>query len=229
MIKFKNIFITFTIFLSGINCHASDNLLTATEIPKTWTAQQAVAFAIAANPDSTIAQKRIEQATVAATLAKSVNYPLINVSSEYGQTNNPMYSFGNILNQGAFDYSLDFNDPGRTDNLQLKAQVNYRLYNGGKDQADQAAANANINIFQTDLTAVHQRLGFEVVKTFQAIIQAKKMVAVRQEALASITAALEVGQARFDAGDLLKQDLLNLKLQQSRASENLIQAYVRFE
>ncbi len=40
------------------------------------------------------------------------------------------YSFGNILNQGAFDNSIDFNDPGRTDNLNLKAEIAYRLYNG---------------------------------------------------------------------------------------------------
>jgi outer membrane protein TolC len=222
--NFKHIFTILSLLIGGITCHATDSLQPITDIPKIWTAQQAVAFAIAGNPDSTMAQKRIEQAIAAATLSKAVNYPLVNVSSEYGQTNNPMYSFGNILNQGAFDNSLDFNDPGRTDNLQLKAQVNYRLYNGGRDQADQTAANANINISQTDLTAVHQRLGFEVVKTFQAIIQAEEMVTVREAALASITAALEVGQARFDAGELLKQDLLNLKLQQSRASENLIQS-----
>ena len=42
--------------------------------------------------------------------------------------------------------------------------------------------------------------------------------------LLSITAALDVGKARFDAGDLLQQDLLNLELQQSRADENLIQS-----
>ncbi len=205
-----------------INGHAVENSPPVPQIPSTWTAEQAVAFAISGNPDSTIAQKRMEQAMAAATMAKASDYPLINVSTEYGQTNNPMYSFGNILNQGAFDNSIDFNDPGRTDNLQLKAQINYRLYNGGRDRADQEAAQAHIDMSQTDINAVHQRLGFEVVKTFQALIQAEEMVTVRKEALASISAAFGVGQARYDAGDLLKQDLLNLELQQSRAEEDLI-------
>jgi outer membrane protein len=212
------------LLIGCINGHAADTSQPAANIPKIWTAEQAVAFAIAGNPDSTIARKRMEQAVAAATMVKAVDYPLVNVSTEYMQTNNPMYSFGNILNQGAFDNSINFNDPGRTDNLQVKAQINYRLYNGGRDSADQAAANANIDISRTDLIAVHQQLGFEVVKTFQSIIQAEKMVTVRKEALASITAAFEVGKARFDAGDLLKQDLLNLELQQSRASENLIKS-----
>ena len=111
------------LFIGSICCHAADASQGAANIPKIWTAEQAVAYAIADNPDSTIAHKRIEQAMAAATMAKAVDYPLVNVSTEYGQTNNPMYSFGTILNQGAFNNNIDFNDPGRTDNLQVKAQV----------------------------------------------------------------------------------------------------------
>ena len=220
-------FLVFSFFISCLSCvnvHASKTSPLEVQIPRTWTAEQAVAFAIAGNPDSTIALKRMEQAMAAATMAQASDYPLINVSTEYDQTNNPMYSFGNILNQGAFDNSINFNNPGRTDNLQLKAQINYRLYNGGRDRAEQAAAQADVNISRTDITAVHQQLGFEVVKTFQAILQAEEMVTVRQESLASISAAHDVGQARYDAGDLLKQDLLNLELQQSRADEDLIRS-----
>ncbi len=202
---------------------AQDTTRAAEETPKIWTAEKAVAFAIAGNPDNTIARKRIEEAQAAAMLARATDYPLINVSAEYGQTNTPMYSFGNILNQGAFNNSINFNDPGITDNLQLKAVVNYRIYNGGQDQAEHAASAARIGASESDLVAVHQQLGFEVVKTFQAILQAEKMVAVRLEELSAITTSLDVGRARHEAGDLLRQDLLNLELQQSRASENLIQ------
>lgn len=194
------------------------------EVPKSWTARQAVAFAIANNPDNAIARKVIEEAQATADMAKAADYPLVNVGAEYSQTNIPMYSFGIILNQGAFDNSIDFNDPGRTDNLQVKAEVRYRLYNGGRDQAGQEEAQAGIGLSRTDLTAVHRQLGFEVVKNFQAILQAEEMVSVRAKELAAISAAHGVGQARHEAGDLLLQDLLNLELQQSRASENLIQS-----
>lgn len=217
--------VTVLFLLTALTCsYAAETDQSLPDVPEVWTAEQAVAFAIAGNPNNNIARKRIEEAQAAATIAKSSDYPLVNVSAEYGQTNNPMYSFGNILNQGAFDNNIDFNDPGRTDNLRLKALIQYRFYNGGRDQAEQESAEANINVSKTDLLGVHQLLGFEVVKTFQAIIQAEKMVTVRQEALAAITAAYEVGNARYDAGDLLRQDLLNLELQQSRASENLIQS-----
>ena len=192
------------------------------QVPKVWTAENAVAFAITSNPDNFIAQKRIEEAQATAAMAKATDYPLVNLSAEYAQTNTPMYSFGNILNQGAFDNTIDFNDPGRTDNLNLKAEIAYRLYNGGRDRAEIEAAEAATGISRSNLVAVHQRLGFEVIKTFQAIIQAEEMVKVRQAALEAITASLNVGKARYDAGDLLREDLLNLDLQQSRASEDLI-------
>jgi len=221
----KTCILTALFLFAGLNyTHAIENQQNAMEIPQIWTEKQAVAYAISGNPDSTIALQRIEQARAAAKMVKSADYPLINVSAEYGQTDNPMYSFGNILNQGAFDNSIDFNDPGRTDNLQLKALIKYRIYNGGRDQASNRVAEAHIGVSQANLEAVYQQLGFEVVKTFQSIIQAEEMVTVRTEALEAITAAYQVGKARYDAGDLLRQDLLNLELQQSRASENLIQS-----
>jgi outer membrane protein len=217
--------LTILFLLAGVSCaYAESTGQSTADIPKIWTAEQAVAFSIAENPNSSVAIKRIEEAQASAAIAHSSNYPLVNISAEYGQTNNPMYSFGNILNQGGFDNSIDFNDPGKTDNLQVKALIQYRFYNGGRDQADQESAGAHINISETDLIAVHQQLSFEVVKTFQAIIQAENMVIVRKESLASISAAVEVSKARYEAGDLLRQDLLNLELQQSRASENLIRS-----
>lgn len=193
-----------------------------TPLPTSLTVQEAVTFALKDNPENAIAMHRIAQARASAAMVKATNYPLINISAEYGQTNNPMYSFGNILNQGQFDDTIDFNDPGRTDNLQLKAALTYRLYNGGQDSADKKSAQANVDAMKSNLIGVHQQLSFEVVKTYHAAVQAGKMVAVRMQALDSFSAALSVGKARYDAGDLLKQDLLNLELQQATASEDLI-------
>jgi len=226
------ILISFFYFLFGLigtsNAQKQPEM-TQLQVPKVWTAMNAVAFAISSNPDNFIAEKRIEEAQAVAAMAKATDYPLVNLSAGYAQTNTPMYSFGNILNQGAFDNTIDFNDPGRTDNLNLKAEIEYRLYNGGRGKAEIEAAKAATDISRSNLTAVHQRLGFEVIKTFHAIIQSEEMVKVRQAALEAITASFNVGKARYDAGDLLREDLLNLDLQQSRASEDLIQSQHNLE
>lgn len=190
----------------------------------TWTARQAVHFALSHSPDSQVAMQRMEAARAMLNQAKSSYYPQIGLSAEYAQTNNPMYSFGNILNQGEFDQSIDFNDPGRTDDLNLRAALQYRLYNGGRDQAVIEAAEAGVAVSRMQQITVSAQLGFEVVRTFHAIAQAMEMLEAHRESIKAIGTSLTVARARFEAGDLLKADLLNIEVQESMARENLIVA-----
>ena len=137
----------------------------ATEIPALWTAQNSVAFSLANSPDSRVALQRMEMANAAVAQARVAYYPHVDISAGYGQTNNPMYSFGNILNQGVFSPSIDFNDPGRTDNINVRAGVEYRFYNGGRDKAGVEAAEAALAGSEVDLQSVHARLAFEVLRS----------------------------------------------------------------
>lgn len=192
--------------------------------PAIWTAREAVLFALHNSPDSLIAQQRIASASAAIAGAKSRLSPEIGLSFEYSQTNNPMYSFGNILNQGKFNNNINFNNPGRTDNLDFKIQVQYRFYNGGQDLAAIEAAQAGEKGSIANLTVVHHQLGFEVVRLFLAISQDQEMVTARESAMAAIRTSLAVARARYEAGTLLKADLLNLEAQEAGATEDLIQA-----
>ncbi len=189
-----------------------------------WTLRQAVAYALHHNPDTTIAQERIAQAKAADIGVKATDFPQISINGGYNSTNNPMYSFGNILNQGEFTNDINFNDPGRSDRLALQASLHYRIYNGGKDQAEKKAAQAEINRVQSSRKQVMQRLGFEVVKSWQQIIQAEDMLTVQQETLNTFNASLDVAKARHDAGDLLRQELLAIKAQTANVQEQYIAA-----
>ena len=198
-------------------------------VPEVWTARNSVEFSLRNSPDSRVALQRMEMAAAAVDQARVGYYPQVDISAQYGQTNNPIYSFGNILNQGTFTPSIDFNDPGRTDDLNLRAGVEYRFYNGGRDQAGVEAAEAGFARSGMEREVVHSRLAFEVVRSFQSMVQAAELLEARKVSLAAIRVSLAVAQARFDAGDLLKADLLNLEVQESRASENLIIAEHRLE
>ena len=187
-----------------------------------WTAREAVIFALQNSPDSRIAAQRISAAEAQLNMAESSFRPRLNLSAGYDQTNNPIYSFGNILNQGSFDETIDFNSPGRTDNLNMKAELLYRFYNGGRDEAGITAAESNQRSNEIDRKTTYQQLGYEVVKAFQRIAQAQDQVAAREAELDAIKASLDVAVARYEAGDLLKAEMLNFEVQKSRASENLI-------
>ena len=194
------------------------------EPPEIWTARQAITFARQNNPDSQLATQRIIEAEAMLQKSSVTFYPQVELFSNYIQTNNPMYSFGNILNQGEFSPGIDFNNPGRTDNLGLGVGVKYRFYNGGQDLAHKNAARAGVHLSAAASEAVSLRLEFEVFRGFQRIIESRKLVQARQKALEAITSSLTFAQARYDAGDLLKLDLLNLEVEKSVAMKNLIEA-----
>ena len=203
-------------------------LLTAQELnrqpPSIWTVEEAVHYALVNSPDIAITKQRIAAARAVVQQAQSAFYPNIGLSAAYSQTNNPMYSFGNILNQGEFNNTINFNDPGRSDDLSMTASLNYRVYNGGHDQAGLSAARAGESASELALVTIHSQLGFQVVRTFFTIVQARETVQARQSAAKSIAASLKVAKARYDAGDLLKADLLNLEVHQSKTHEGLIMA-----
>ncbi|MGE4558608.1 MAG: TolC family protein [Desulfobulbus sp.] len=193
-------------------------------IPPKWSVQSAVAYALSHNPDTRAAVERMAAAEADLKAARSAFYPQLGVAVEYSRTNNPMYSFGNILNQGMFTDSIDFNDPGTTDTLQTKGVVQYRLYNGGRDGAAVNAAENRGQASVLEKDAIRLQLEFNVVRSFCSIVQAGEVVVARQSALEAISASLAVARARFEEGSLLQEEVLNLEVQQARAQEQLIQA-----
>ncbi len=192
--------------------------------PAVWTLPEAVRFAVANNPDARMAMSRIEAAQAAITAEKASFYPQLSLESGYSQTDNPMYSFGNILNQGAFSPGINFNDPGRTDDLNVGVRLGYRLYNGGRDLAGLRAATAQESASRWDFGAVQAQLAFEVVRVFNQMVEAEDMIKAHQAALDAITASLAVARARFEEGVLLKADLLDLEVQEAKYQEDLIHA-----
>lgn len=189
---------------------------------RVWTARDAVEFALRNNPDSLVAHQRLKEAEALRLRSAASFYPHIDLSASYSQTDNPMYSFGNILNQGAFTPGIDFNAPGRTDDLNLGAGAHYRFYNGGQDLARNRAATAGVEASAAARDAVLLRLQFEVFRSFHKIDEAQNVNRAMMLALDSIRASLAVARARYAAGDLLKADLLNLEVQESRALEDQI-------
>lgn len=197
---------------------------TASELPAAWTIRGATTYALQHNPDAALAVERIRIAEADGQQARAAFLPQVTLGAEYSRTNNPMYSFGNILNQGLFTNSIDFNNPGVTDTLQGKAMIQYRLYNGGQDQATLDAAGAQGEAAGLARTTILHQLEFEVVRAFCTIVLATDTVAARQAAVEAMEASLAVARARYQEGSLLQSDVLSLEVRLAQASEQLIQA-----
>lgn len=199
---------------------AGPTLLTAA----TWTLDRAVATALEQNPDARAARARAEGAQAMVQQAQSAWLPQFIVSGRYTETNSPMMAFGSILNQRAFNSGLDFNRPGRIDNLNATGTLAYNLYAGGRATAGRTAARAGAEAADLDLRAAHHRLAAEVVRAVLNLRKAREAVTAVEGGVRAYEAAVAAARARFEAGQLLKADLLSLEVQLAQTREALTSA-----
>lgn len=198
--------------------------LPAAQATVPWTLQQAVDAALENNPDARIAQHRIAGARALEQQARAMLMPQVSLSAGYSQTNSPMMAFGSILNQRAFDFSLDFNHPGTIDNLNATGTVALNLYSGGRTSAGRRAARAGVAATEYDEGATHNQLIAITVASYLNIIKAREAVDAVEAGVRAYEAAVANAQARHEAGQMLKADLLSLEVQLAQTRENLMTA-----
>lgn len=194
------------------------------QVQASWTLESTIAYALEHNPDIQIASESIEAAASKIEQARAAYRPQVNLESSYTRTNLPLHAFGSILNQGVFDFGLDFNDPGEVDNLNVTGSVGLSLYEGGARRARLEAAKSALTASEHQTEAIHQQITFAVIQSWNQIIQAKEYVASQQSNLRAFDESLELARKQFEAGKFLKIEVLNLEVQVARAREGLLNA-----
>ena len=186
-----------------------------------WTLERAVNTALKNSPDARLARQRIEAAQALTDQAGAAWMPQVGLRGGYSETNSPMMAFGSILNQRAFNFGLDFNHPGQIDNLNATGTVAYNLYSGGRATAGRNAAQAGARAAEQDLRTTQNQLGVEVVKAYLNIRKAREAVGAVAAGAKAYEAGVAAARARFDAGQMLKADLLSLEVQFAQTRETL--------
>ncbi len=184
-----------------------------------WTIDRAVAVALESSPDAQAAARRIALAEAVLAEARSYRLPQIGLQSSYTQTDSPMMAFGSILNQRAFDFGLDFNRPGRIDNLNATATVGINLYAGGSVRAGQRAAASGLEAARLDAESERQKLIATVVDSYLSIRKTAEAMTTIDAGVRAYEAIVSNAQARFEAGQVLKADLLSLEVQLAQTRE----------
>lgn len=191
---------------------------------ESWTAAHAVAAALRHHPDAAIAAARIDAAAALVTQAEAVGRPQVALSGRYTQTDSPALAFGAVLGQRAFRPGLDFNAPGQVDNLGLAATVDYTLYAGGRDTANRAAAMAGARAADAEAATIRHRLATEALKALLHLRKARAAVDAVAGGVRAYEAAVANARWRFDAGQMLKADLLGLEVTLAETRERLTAA-----
>jgi outer membrane protein len=191
--------------------------------------EDAIRHATENNPDILMAQSAMEAAEARIGQANAAFRPQLDVQSSYMRTNLPLHAFGSILNQGVFDFGLDFNKPGEVDNLNVTGSVTYMLYEGGGRRAQLEAAKAGHRATNWQREATSRQIRFAVIRAWNQVAQSKELLASQKSNVAALEQHLSVAQQQFEAGKFLKTEVLNLDVQLARAREGLVNAQLALE
>ncbi|MBN2506612.1 MAG: TolC family protein [Verrucomicrobia bacterium] len=189
-----------------------------------WTLERALEYARVNNPDVRLAQHRLSAARAGLSQANAAFLPRLQFQSSYMRTDNPMQVFGSILNQRAFSASLDFNDVPDVDNLNAKGVATVPLYAGGRNAAGRAAAKARQTAAGHATDAVRQEVAFEVTRAFHTVLKTRQFIQATEAGVRAFEGNLAIARKRFDAGTLLKADVLDVEVRLGQAREDLVRA-----
>jgi outer membrane protein TolC len=183
--------------------------------------------ALDSNPGVAAAGQQLEAARAALGQAESAYYPVLSAGGGYTRTDSPAQAFMMQINQRQLDMrSPDFdpNHPGDTGDVRGSVLAKYRLYDGGRREAERRAAASGIEAAGAQKDVVFNELVHAVTRAYYAVLQADAFAGVQEETVCSLEENLRVANEKFKAGGAVKTDVLQLEVQMAEARENLIRA-----
>jgi len=186
-----------------------------------------VTAALEDNPDVQAGMERINAARYMIMQAKSAYYPRLYLAGAYAYTDNPTQAFMMTLNQRNLDMmspGFDPNEPDATDNARFTLGLKYRLYNGGINVIGIEMAEVGKEAYEFQLRSVRNELVYQVTRGYYGVLQSQAFVQVQEESIDSLEENLRVARERYNAGSVVKTDLLNLEVKLAQAREDLIRA-----
>lgn len=113
---------------------------------------------------------------------------------------------------------------GSENDFGLGLSVSQLVYSGGALKAAVKAAEASLEAADLDLETRRQEVTVQVANGYYGLLMSERLVEISKEALANAEAHLSVVQASFEAGTVLKTDVLRTEVAVGQARQNLIKA-----
>ena len=194
--------------------------------PQSFTLDQAIDYALTNNPDLQVAVERIGQAEAQLGVALSAFYPQITARVSYEHSNNPAQVFSMIVAQRDFNANAfaNINNPGYRQNFRPEIIGKLSLFRGGQDYQNSKAAELGIDAAEYERSTVRNALIEAVTATYYAYLAALEAQKVAQDAIAAITSELTQTKRQYEAGTVLKSDVLSLDVQLAEAQAADIRA-----
>ena len=170
-----------------------------------------------ARGDGQLGELRAREAATRAVVDQraAAQKPIVGTQLGYQRTNH-VNEFG--LGTGAL-FRVIF--PDIPDNYRARIDLQWPVYTGGRLEALERAARAELESSGHELATVRADLKLEVTRAFWALLTARETAHVLEEALRRMDAQLADVRARFDAGFVPPNDVLSVEAQRARQVRQL--------
>ncbi len=194
--------------------------------------ESAVEKALSKNPQIDLTASNVRAAEAKMREAKTGKKPVVDFSQSFTRSNNPVFVFGSLLEQGRFsasNFAIDsLNNPGAISNFRAAINVQVPLFD--QHQTRSRVDQAEIAIRQAELRAdaVRQKIRYEVIRAFYGSILGKEMLAVNKQAVGSAEANRKKTKDMVDVGMTTDADFLAADVELARAMQQSLEAESAF-
>ncbi|HQX54576.1 MAG TPA: TolC family protein [Pyrinomonadaceae bacterium] len=190
--------------------------------------KDAVEAALTKSIQPKIAESGVKIAAEKVNEAKSGRLPFVQFSQSAIRSNNPVFVFGSLLEQGRFgaaNFQVDLlNHPNGIFNFRSLVGAQMPIFDQYqiRSRVRQAVAAKSQAELQTE--AIRQKLRFDVINTYYGAVLGTEMIKVRSEAIRSAEANRKKTKDMVDVGMTTEADLLAAEVELANATQNRLEA-----
>ena len=197
------------------------------ELNNRLTLSQAVEIALTKNPLTKAAAAKRQLTAAQVREARAGRLPLLQLTETFTRSNNPVFVFGSLLEQGRFgagNFALDsLNHPSAINNFRTGLALRLPLFDqrSASTRLEQARIKQQQSAQETDL--VEQQVRFEVIRSYYALLLAAAKLEVAIDAVRNTQADVKRVRDLFETGVVVQADLLATDVQLAEFRQEQIQ------
>jgi outer membrane protein TolC len=188
----------------------------------------AVNLALERHPALRAASHQTTAAAAGVEQARAGFLPRVDLSEGVTRSDNPVYAFGALLNQGRFtsaDFAVDrLNHPDPITNWRTNIGGSLPLFLGGRTLLGYQQAQIDLQVAEQGRTRVEQEIIFNVIRAYSGVLLAQEAKTTVDAAVRTAEANLASAEARYEAGVVVASDALAARVRLARLKEEAIAA-----
>jgi len=197
-------------------------------VPQDLSLAEAVRTALEKHP----ALRAADQVTIAANAgvdqARAGFFPRVDIAEGITRSDNPVYAFGSLLNQGRFtagDFAVDqLNHPDPITNWRTNLVGSVPLFLGGRNLFGYQEAELSRQMAEQGRTQTEQQIIFNVVRAYATVLLAREAQTTVAASVRTAEATLDTADARYGSGLVVASDVLAAKVRLARLREEAVAA-----